>query len=236
MELLRVNLKYAGYLNKKSTIQDIHFIINNSELVGLIGPNGAGKSTTIKAIVGLLPEVNGEICFMCENKTYAYIPEQPILYDELTLWEHLELVASAYEMNRSYFVKKVEELLNQFQLTEVKHNFPITFSKGMQQKLMIIIGLLIQPAIYIIDEPFVGLDPRATMQFTHLLEKEKVRGASMLISTHQLDIAEKICDSIILFDNGRLITQGNLEQIREKCHLPNASLFDCFNYLLEKEV
>ncbi len=236
MDILKVNLKHAGYINKKNTIYDLQFTIKQGEMVGLIGPNGAGKSTTIKAIVGLLPEVIGEVSFVGENKKYAYIPEQPILYDKLTLWEHLELVAAAYELNTSQFYKRVEELLVHFRLAQYKHHLPVTFSKGMQQKLMIIIGLLIQPAVYIIDEPFVGLDPRATMQFIQLLEEEKCTGASMLLSTHQLDIAEKICDSLILINEGKIIIQRNLEQIRAKCAMPQESLFNCFNYLLEQEI
>jgi ABC-2 type transport system ATP-binding protein len=138
-------------------------------------------------------------------------------------------------MDRQYFINRSEELLNLFQLTALKHHFPTSFSKGMQQKLMVIIGLLIQPDVYIIDEPFVGLDPRATMQFMRLLEGEKKRGAGILISTHQLEIAEKICDSIILMADGKLVAQGNLTEIRARCRLPNASLFDCFNLILENE-
>jgi len=233
LEVLKVDIHHAGYSGRQDAVQDIHFTLNSGKLVGLIGPNGAGKSTTIKAIINLLPELAGNILFMHENKTCAYIPEQPVLYDELTLWEHLELSAAAYEMDREYFIKRSEELLFLFHLTDVKHHFPGSFSKGMQQKLMVIIGLLIQPDVYIIDEPFVGLDPRATMQFINLLEEEKTRGAGILISTHQLDIAERICDDIILIANGKLVTQGNLEQIREQCRLPKASLFDCFNSILE---
>lgn len=235
MQTLKVNLKNAGYTDKKHIIQDISFQLNSGEIVGLIGPNGSGKSTTIKALVGLLPHVNGEIIFMGQKKTYSYIPEQPILYNELTLWEHLELVASAYELNRTYFLQRAKKLLIQFQLDKVRHHFPVNFSKGMQQKLMIIIGLLIKPEIYIIDEPFVGLDPSATMHFIDLLKKNKARGASFLISTHQLDIAEKICNSFIFLNDGRLVAQGSLGRIRNRCHLPDGSLFDCFKYLLEHE-
>lgn len=235
MQTLGVNLKNAGYTDKKHIIQDISFQLNSGETVGLIGPNGSGKSTTIKALVGLLPNVSGEIIFTGQKKTYSYIPEQPVLYNELTLWEHLELVASAYELDRNYFLQRAEKLLIHFQLNLVRHLFPVNFSKGMQQKLMIVLGLLIKPEIYIIDEPFVGLDPSATMHFINMLEKNKAGGASIIISTHQLDIAEKICDSIIFLNNGRLVAQGTLERIRNRCNLPGGSLFDCFKFLLEHE-
>ncbi|GAV22264.1 ABC transporter ATP-binding protein [Carboxydothermus pertinax] len=233
MDVLQVKINRAGYISKKNAVSNIQFNLNKGELVGLIGPNGAGKSTTIKAITGLLPEFEGNIQFCGEKKNYVYIPEQPILYDNLTLWEHLELAAAAYEIKREVFLEKAENLLNTFSLKEVKHHFPSSFSKGMQQKVMLIVGFLIQPDVYIIDEPFVGLDPRATLEFLRFLKEEKTREAGILISTHQLDIAEKICDSVILIADGKIVAQGSIPEIQEKCHLPGASLFDCFNFILE---
>lgn len=235
MNVLEVEIKQAGYTGKRNVINNINFSLKNGEIAGLIGPNGAGKSTAIKAIVGLLPEMLGKVQFMGQNGNFAYIPEQPVLYEELTLWEHLELAAAVYEMERNTFLEKVRNLLNIFRLQEVKHHFPATFSKGMQQKVMIIIGLLIEPDVYILDEPFVGLDPRATMDFLRFLNEERIRGAGILISTHQLDIAERICDSAILMADGQLVAQGNLDEIRGKCHLPGASLFECFNSILENQ-
>lgn len=233
MNILQVVINRAGYTGNRNAINNIRFTVEKGQLVGVIGPNGAGKSTIIKAIVGLLPEMEGNIEFIGHNKNYAYIPEQPILYEDLTLWEHLELAAAAYDIERNSFLKKSDELLSMFRLKEVKHHFPASFSKGMQQKVMIILGLLIKPAVYIIDEPFVGLDPRATMEFIDLLREERSRGAGVLISTHQLEIAERVCDSIILMDEGKLIFQGNLLEIRGKCNMPGGTLFDCFNTILE---
>lgn len=234
MNLLEVKIDRAGYTGKREAIHHICFSLKKGELAGLIGPNGAGKSTTFKAIVGLLPEMAGKIQFSIPDIKYIYIPEQPVLYEELTLWEHLELAASVYEIERNVFQEKAENLLHIFCLQEAKHHFTTTFSKGMQQKVMIITGLLIEPDLYIIDEPFVGLDPRATLDFMRFLNEEKKRGAGILISTHQLDMAERMCDSIILIADGRLIAQGNMEEIRSRCKLPQASLFDCFNSILEQ--
>ncbi|TEB14698.1 ABC-type transporter ATP-binding protein EcsA [Pelotomaculum sp. FP] len=235
MNVLEVEIKQAGYTEKKEAINNINFSIKRGEMAGLIGPNGAGKSTIIKAILGLLPEIAGKVQFVGQNRNFAYIPEQPVLYEELTLWEHLELAAAVYGIERNIFLDKGEKLLNIFRLQEVKHHFPATFSKGMQQKVMIVIGLIIEPEIYIIDEPFVGLDPRAIMEFLRFLNEERIRGAGILISTHQLDIAERICDTIILIADGQLVAQGKLDEIRRECHLPGASLFDCFNFILEKQ-
>lgn len=118
-------------------------------------------------------------------------------------------------------------------LQDVKHHYPTSFSKGMQQKLMIAICFLIKPDVYFIDEPFVGLDPRAAKALISLINKERKRGAGVLISTHQLEIAEKTCDKIIIISDGSIVTSGTFEQIREQCHLSGASLFDCFNQIME---
>lgn len=233
MDILQVKIKHAGYENNKKAIKNINFTLRKGELIGLIGPNGAGKSTTIKAILGLLPELEGEVCLTGQNTKYAYIPEQPVFYDEFTLWEHLELAASAYGMERKEFLEEGEKLLKIFGLQKEKHHLPGSFSKGMRQKVMLIIGFLSKADIYIVDEPFIGLDPRATRDFLELLNSEKMRGAGILISTHALDMAERICDSIVLMAEGELVTRGNLGKIRELCRMPEASLFDCFIKILE---
>ena len=234
MDVLKVDIKKAGY-NKQDvqTITDITFNVKAGELVGLIGPNGAGKSTIIKAILGLLPLTLGKVKFINSGKNYTYIPEQPIFYDKLTLWEHLELAAAVHEIKEKALLKKGDELLTLLSLQDVKHHYPTSFSKGMQQKLMIAIGFLIEPDVYLIDEPFVGLDPRAIKTLISLINEERKRGAGVLISTHQLEFAEKICDKIIIISDGFIVTNGSFEQIREQCHLPDASLFDCLFHILE---
>lgn len=234
MELLNVAITQAGYIGHEGAVQNISFTLNKGEVIGLIGPNGAGKSTIIKAIAGLLPEMTGQIDFVGQE-AYAYIPDQPVLYEELTLWEHLELAGAVKGMKNETVLEKGETLLGTFDLQEVKHHFPSSFSKGMQQKVMIILGLLMESDVYIIDEPFVGLDPRATMEFMNFLLEESCRGAGIILSTHQLDFAERICDYIILMVEGRIVSRGSLEEIRKNCGMLDASLFDCFNYILEKQ-
>lgn len=235
MDLLEVSLKQAGYNKNEAIIRDIHFSLERGELLGLIGPNGSGKSTLIKAIVGLLPDVHGEIIFNGIQKRYAYIPEQPVFYEELTLIEHIELAGAAYDLTGPQFEDKTEELLKTFKLQDVKHQLPVNFSKGMQQKTMLIIGFLINPDVFIVDEPFIGLDPRATKNFLALLDIALKRGSGVLMSTHVLDTAEKICHSFVLLSEGNLVCKGNLEEIRQACQLPQASLFDCFDYLMRDD-
>lgn len=229
--MLNVEIEKAGYAGAERVIRDVSFSVTKGELIGLIGPNGAGKSTTIKAVLGLLPEVHGRISWEKEDSRYAYVPERPVFYNELTLWEHLSLAAAAFSLENTAFEERADELLRTFSMTDEKHHLLDSFSKGMQQKAMLIIALTVRPELYIIDEPFIGLDPRATKILLRLLEKERERGAAVLMSTHVLDTAERICDRFMLMSDGRMIANGDFQSVQEQAGLPEASLFDCFDHL-----
>lgn len=235
MELLKVNINQAQYEIGSSIIEDIHFSLSSGELIGLIGPNGAGKSTTIKSILGLMKNMEGTIEFLRDSR-YSYLPERPIFYDELTLWEHMDFIAAVEGLNQTRYQQQAELLLEQYKLAEVAHTLPATYSKGMQQKAMLILALITNPEIYIIDEPFIGLDPMAMKLFLTSIEEERSKGAGILMSTHVLDTAEKVCDRFLLVNKGRLAAYGTLEEIRGICKLPNGSLFDCFHYIAEEQV
>lgn len=231
MQVLTVDIEEAGYEAGKPQIHHIAFELQAGQLLGLIGPNGAGKSTTLKSIMGLLPFRKGTVQFEGELQHYAYIPEKPILYEAMTLWEHLEIAAAAYHLDQAQWVARANELLAKFRMEAVRHHLPGSFSKGMQQKMMLIIGFMIQPAVYIVDEPFVGLDPRATKDFLKLLDDERSRGAGVLMSTHVLDTAERICDSFVLINQGRIVAKGILTDIQHAAELEEATLLDCFDAL-----
>lgn len=232
MNIITVKIHSAGYLDSPESIKNIEFTIHRGELIGLIGANGAGKSTTIKAMMGLLPKFEGEINL--HSIRYAYIPEHPVFYDELTLWEHLEFQAAIFQLRN--WEMRAEKLLERFQLSHVKHDLLTSYSKGMRQKVMLVLAFMLKPDLYIVDEPFIGLDPRSTKEFLKLLLEEKNRGASIFMSTHVLDTAEKICDRILLMENGTIIASGTLQQLRDRCQLPNGSLLDCFDRILEEHV
>lgn len=236
---LEVQLEEAGYKMDEVSIRDIFFSVEKGKLVGLIGPNGAGKSTTIKSIMSLTPYRKGEVKLGAEgnNGTYAYVPEQPVYYDYFTLWEHLWLAASVNGIDKGQFEQRADRLLEKFKLTEQKHHYPSSFSKGMQQKLMLIIAFMLEPDLYIVDEPFIGLDPQATLDFIALLNDARQQGAAVLMSTHVLDSAERLCDSFVCLHKGTIVAQGKLEQLREKAGLSNEhTLFDCFHVLTSEAV
>lgn len=241
--LLEVKEVTGGYLSNRTVIEDVSFHIRKGEIVALIGLNGAGKSTTIKHILGLLEPRKGEIriagkTFSADSDTYrhayGYIPESPIYYEELTLWEHLELAAMSYGLDKEQFSERVNPLLSEFHMEEAKDRFPQQFSKGMRQKLMIMMALLVQPSLYIVDEPILGLDPLGIRSLLTWLERCKEQGAGILMSTHILATAEKYCDRFIIMHKGRIKAQGTLEELRSLTGLPHHSLDDIYLRLVEE--
>lgn len=235
MNLLNVDIVSAGYENETPIIHNIHFEIKKGELIGLIGPNGAGKSTTIKTILGLLEHKKGLVDFQ-EGVKYSYIPERPVFYEELTLWEHMDFMAAVEGIPDHEYKDRADELLNQYKLSEHAHKFPGSYSKGMQQKAMLILAMIASPDIYIIDEPFIGLDPNAMKLFLESIEKERQRGAGVLMSTHVLDTAEKVCSRFLIVHKGVLKASGTLDEIRGQCGLPAGTLYDCFHHIAEETV
>ncbi len=236
MAVLEVKNVTGGY-TRKPVLHDLDFSIEKGELVGLIGLNGAGKSTTIKHIIGTMKQVKGDI--LLNGKTikedpaiyrssFSYIPETPILYDELTLNEHLELTAMAYNLDRSSFEERKESLLKEFRMEKRLNWFPAHFSKGMRQKVMIMCAFLVNPSLYIIDEPFVGLDPLGIQSLLDQMKARKEAGASVLMSTHILSTAEKYCDRILLLHNGKIRAQGTMTDLRAAFNMPFATLDDLY--------
>ena len=242
--MLEVKKLSGGYANIP-VLKDVSFQVADGELVGLIGLNGAGKSTTIKEIIGLLTPYEGQILIdgqTIQGQTEAYrkkigfIPETPSLYEELTLKEHLEVVALAYDLDWDAAFERAEKLLKLFRLEEKLEWFPVHFSKGMKQKVMIICAFMVQPSLLIVDEPFLGLDPVAIQDLIDLLEEEKKRGTSILMSTHVLDSAERMCDRFVILHQGQVLADGNLDQLRQSFGQENASLNEIYLTLTQKEV
>lgn len=227
MNLLTLDLKRAGYDDEMKVVQNIFLTVNAGEMVGLIGPNGAGKSTSIKTLLGMNPFFEGDIQ-LPSDKSYAYIPEKPVFYYDMSLWEHIDLMASLMELNESEWKPRVDKLLDMFELGQVIHESPATFSKGMQQKSMLIFAFMSRPSLYVVDEPFIGLDPIAMKDLLQLFRQEQERGAGILMCTHVLDTAERICDRFVLLTDGKVKSSGTLRDIQEECGMPGASLLDCF--------
>ena len=240
--MLEIKELTGGYVNIP-VLKDVSFEVGNGQLVGLIGLNGAGKSTTINEIIGLLTPYKGQIQIdglelrtnpSDYRKKIGFIPETPSLYEELTLREHIETVAMAYDIEQETAFKRVDKLLEMFRLKEKLDWFPVHFSKGMKQKVMIICAFVVDPSLFIVDEPFLGLDPVAIADLIQLLDEEKKKGKSILMSTHVLDSAEKMCDSFVILHKGQVRAKGNLAELRGQFQMSEASLNDIYLALTEE--
>ncbi|WP_462408914.1 ABC transporter ATP-binding protein [Neobacillus sp. Marseille-QA0830] len=243
MSLLTIENLVGGY-TRNPVLKDVSFEVNENELVGLIGLNGAGKSTTIKHIIGLMEPHQGVIKIKGQTisqdkeayrRMFTFVPETPILYEELTLAEHLRLTAMAYGLKEEEFEKRVHPLLKEFRMEKRLNWFPAHFSKGMKQKVMIMCAFLVQPSLYIVDEPFVGLDPLGIQSLLDLMKKAKESGAGILMSTHILATAERYCDRFVILHEGKIRAKGTLEELRQQFSMPNATLDDLYIQLTKEE-
>ncbi|STO09493.1 ATP-binding cassette domain-containing protein [Exiguobacterium aurantiacum] len=214
-----VHIQRAGYESGEAVIEEIEFEVHPGEIVGMIGSNGAGKSTTIACLTGTIPWMRGTV----DSGSYAYIPEQPIYYDYLTLAEHIALVTELTEIETS---TRTNRLLQLFRLESVQHDYIASFSKGMKQKAMILLALIQEAEFLLVDEPFVGLDATTTIQLLRLLEEERRQGTGVLLVTHVLDTADRLCDRFVWIDNGRMLASGTKQEIRTSLQTAGESLFD----------
>jgi ABC-2 type transport system ATP-binding protein len=239
--VLDVQALTGGY-SRTPVIKDLNFTLAAGTITALIGLNGAGKSTTIKHILGLLTPQKGSITLndlqvQTQPEAYrqqvAYVPEMPVLYPALTLREHLDMTIMAYNLDAKQAWQQATPLLKQFRLDKRLDWFPANFSKGMQQKVMIVCAFMIPAALYIIDEPFTGLDPIAVHDLLTLIAQAKQRGAAILMSTHVLATAQQHADQFLLLHQGQLVAQGDLPALRKAFDLPQASLEDIYLKMTE---
>lgn len=232
----------TGGYGKKPVIKDLNFELEKGEIVGLIGLNGAGKSTTIKHMLGLINPMEGKLSISnikinedIENyrRKLSYIPESPVIYDELTLEEHIEMTAMAYQLSREEAMRRAKPLLKVFRLENELKVFPSHFSKGMKQKVMIICAFIVDPELYIIDEPFLGLDPLGIQSMLDLMVEKRNENRTVLMSTHILATAERYCDRFIILDKGKIVAFGNLEELREQTGLKDKTLDDIYIHVTQ---
>lgn len=233
----------TGGYSSVPVLHNLNFSLESGEIVGLIGLNGAGKSTLIKHIIGIMLPFEGEIVLNGHTlkndiddyrRSFAYIPEMPVLYDELTLREHIEMTALAYGLTVETAMEAAKPLLEKFRLWERLEWLPIHFSKGMKQKVMIVCAFLLETALYIIDEPFLGLDPIAIHDFIDMMKQKRDNGSTILMSTHILSTAEQYCDRFIFLHEGQLRAFGSIDEIRLTMDMPNLTLDELYIQLAKE--
>lgn len=219
LEIKNLTKIYAG---NKRAVDNLSLKVEAGDLFAFIGHNGAGKSTTIKACVGIIDFDGGEIFIdghsikddplYCKSQI-AYIPDNPDVYEFLTGIEYLNFIGDIFKIN----AEERHNLINKYaELLEIKNNLgdPISsYSHGMKQKLVIIGALIHKPKLMIMDEPFVGLDPKASFTVKNLMKEMCANGMAIFFSTHVLEVAEKLCNKVAIINNGKLVLVGNTEEI-----------------------
>jgi ABC-2 type transport system ATP-binding protein len=216
----------ANHLTKrygeKTAVDNATFNIAAGEIVGFLGPNGAGKTTTLKMLTGLLPPDEGTALIAGQNiqeepivakQVIAYIPDTPNLYGKLKAVEFLRFMAQLYHVPGKVAEERIKRYLDVFELTDRAGDYLEGFSHGMQQKVAIIGGLIHAPSVLFMDEPTVGLDPRSARLIKDILNQERDEGNTIFFSTHILEIAENMCDRVIIINKGQIIADSPVEQL-----------------------
>lgn len=209
---------------EKQVLKGIDLDVYPGQIIGYIGPNGAGKSTTVKVLIGLLGDFEGEVSILGHDlrtdtlaikSLIGYVPENAEIYDVLTPMEYLSFVGKLYQMDEDVIAARAERMLGAFGLLENKDERMDTFSKGMRQKVLIISGLLHNPQIVVLDEPLSGLDANAVIIVKEILSLLKKEGKTIFYCSHMMDVVEKVSDRIVLINEGSIVADGTFEQLKQ---------------------
>ena len=221
-----------SYDNKR-VVDNLDLTINDGEIYGFIGHNGAGKTTTIKCLIGILSFEKGEILIdglsikdkpiECKRKI-AYIPDNPDLYNYMSGVDYLNFIGDVFNVANEERVKRIDKYAGIFELTDSLANPISSYSHGMRQKLAIIAAWLHEPDLIVMDEPFVGLDPKASHDLKVMMREFCDRGGSIFFSTHVLEVAEKLCDKVAIIKQGELIKSGTMEEVKGDSSLESVFL------------
>lgn len=204
-------------------VNNVNFSVRQGEIVGFLGPNGAGKTTTMKMLTGLLKPTAGTAQIMGHNiesepvaakSQFGYVPDTPNLYGKLSGWEFLRFMARLYKVPQEQAERRAGELLRIFDLYDAASDMVEGYSHGMQQKMALAGALVHDPKVLFLDEPTVGLDPRSARLIKDILSQLRNRGAAVFFSTHILEIAERMCDRVMIINKGEIIAAGTLEELR----------------------
>ena len=236
--MLKIINVSKSYKNKKA-IENISIEVNKGEVFGFIGHNGAGKTTTIKSIVGIHNFEEGDILINSKSikknpieckKDIAYIPDNPDIYKALTGIQYLNFIADIFKVSKSEREEKIKYYSEQFEINKALGDLISSYSHGMKQKLVIISALIHSPKVLILDEPFVGLDPKASFTLKEIMREFCNKGGCIFFSTHVLEVAEKICDKIGIIKGGKLISYGKTNEV-----VGDKSLENIFMEMIENE-
>ena len=220
IEIKNVTKTYNG---EKKAVDDISFTVNDGEIFAFIGHNGAGKTTTIKSIVGILDFEEGDIFINGQSikkspieckKQMAYVPDNPDLYENMKAIDFINFICDIYETSKEERKNNIEKYSKMFGLENNLNNEISSFSHGMKQKVALIAALSHNPNVLIMDEPFVGLDPKAVYDMKEVMRNMCKEGKTIFFSTHILEVAEKLCDRVAIIKQGKIVKVGNMKDVK----------------------
>ncbi len=220
-----------------TAVDHIDLEVPKGELFGFLGPNGAGKTTTLRMIAGILRPTAGTVTIgshdihrepLVAKAMLGFIPDRPFVYDKLTGGEFLRFVAALYGQDGDAVERRIDELLDLFELAPWKDELTESYSHGMRQKLIISSALVHRPQVIVVDEPMVGLDPRSARLLKDLFRQYVDGGGTILVSTHTLEVAEAMCDRIAIIQHGHIIASGTLDELRRQTAEDQLSLEELF--------
>lgn len=220
--MLEIKNYSKSYGEGKKAADNVSLTVESGDIYGFIGHNGAGKSTTIRAVVGVLDFTEGEIYIdghsvkdepiECKRVT-AYIPDNPDLYENLTGIQYLNFVADVFGISAEEREARIKKYADMFEITDSLGDMISSYSHGMKQKVAIISALIHDPKLMVLDEPFVGLDPKASFTLKEIMRKMCRNGSAIFFSTHVLDVAEKLCNKVAIIRKGKIIATGTMDEI-----------------------
>ncbi len=239
--MIRLENVTKTYNKTVKALDDVSFNVKGGEIVGFIGPNGSGKTTTMKLLTGIIKPDKGKIFVNGFNikedpikvkESIGYIADSPDMFLRLKGTEFLQLIGDIYRVPTEDRQTRIESLAEKFGLTKALSSPMMSYSHGMRQKMMVIAALLHKPPVWILDEPMIGLDPKSAFELKQLMREHTKEGNAVFFSTHVLEVAEKLCDRVIIIKNGVILYNGTLEELEKQNK--NESLEKIFLELTEK--
>lgn len=241
--MIEINGVKKSFPGKRNAINEINMTVPDGKIVGFLGPNGAGKSTMIKMMTGISPIDKGEIMLngidieknaIEAKKIFGYVPDQPDMFLRLKGMEYLNFIGDIFNVPKEIRKEKIERLTKQFEIYDALGDHIQTYSHGMRQKIIVTGVLIHEPAIWILDEPLTGLDPKSSYKLKEMMREHANKGNTVFFSSHGLEVVEQLCDEVAIIKKGELIFYGGMQKLRDQ-YQTDQTLEDVFLELTNDE-